>query len=248
MPTGIDHLAFLILVVAHATLLHGKIVRRLARRRRRVRFTAALSLELGGVAVVLLAWFAQGRSLGAFGLGIPATWFAWTGVALAIGWSLVILWITTDLHHDGARCDACRAEAFTRFGKRPATKRARSSITIFGLSGVTEEIVFRGFLILYLTSLLDLFVPSLLAVAAAVVLAAIAFASGHAHQGRRAAVATLFAGLVLGTLTVLTGSLWPAIIAHVAQNLAVSTMAFRLALLPPPAPDAEHTTECGGAA
>jgi uncharacterized protein len=81
-------------------------------------------------------------------------------------------------------------------------------------AGVTEEIIFRGFL-----------VPALVTVtgstAAAVVVSSVAFGSVHAYQGMVGVVRTALIGAVLALSLVATGSLVPAIVAHAVANLVV---------------------------
>ena len=82
--------------------------------------------------------------------------------------------------------------------------------TFYGLSftaGIVEEIIYRGFLIWYLA----LFMP----IWAAAIASAVVFGICHSYQGLSGAFRTGFAGLIMGGLYLLSGSIWLPIIAHI---------------------------------
>jgi membrane protease YdiL (CAAX protease family) len=86
--------------------------------------------------------------------------------------------------------------------------------------GLWEELVFRGFLLGRLRAALP--APEgreRRRDAAAVVLTALFFGAGHGYQGPLGLMQTSVAGVVLGTLAVRRGSLWPAIGTHLAIDL-----------------------------
>lgn len=90
---------------------------------------------------------------------------------------------------------------------------------------VLEELLFRGLFVLYAAALAGIS-PWWL-----VVPACVAFGNGHRYQGWLGVVATTGIGLGLSALTVIVGSLFPAIVAHALFD-------FRLRFLKPPAPAA----------
>jgi membrane protease YdiL (CAAX protease family) len=81
-------------------------------------------------------------------------------------------------------------------------------------AGFYEEIVFRGFLLARLRTLLEARGRPLLGPALAAVLSALLFAVGHGYQGGIGVVQTFVAGLCFAVLTLTSRSLWPAILAH----------------------------------
>jgi len=93
-------------------------------------------------------------------------------------------------------------------------------------AGVCEEILFRGFLMAYLTAL----VPGLPAIAALVISAAI-FGMAHLYQGWGGVAMTGLVGAAMGLLYVYTGSLLWSIVAHALLDL-------RVLALPRPSPGA----------
>jgi membrane protease YdiL (CAAX protease family) len=79
-------------------------------------------------------------------------------------------------------------------------------------AGITEELLFRGFLIAYLAVWFGLW--------PAVLLSSVAFGAGHLYQaGLRSALQTGIAGLVFGSLYALAGQLWAPMILHAAVDL-----------------------------
>lgn len=100
----------------------------------------------------------------------------------------------------------------------PKTGREKVVFVFLSFSaGLGEELAYRGFL-----------VPALVAVFgsvwAAVLLSSIVFGILHAYQGWLGMVRTALLGMVLATSFILTGSLWPAIIAHAMLDVLVGVV------------------------
>lgn len=112
----------------------------------------------------------------------------------------------------------------------PTTARARRGWAALALSaGLTEEVTYRGLLLLTLTLALPSTPPSTV-----LVVAAILFGLAHVYQGPVGMLATGAMGWVLGGLYVTTGSLVLPMVLHVLVDL-------RPLLLTPPAGAAVHT-------
>ncbi len=102
-------------------------------------------------------------------------------------------------------------------GLLPNTGAERAAFILLSLSaGVCEEILFRGFLI----RLLHDPAPGL-PLAGALVVSSLVFGLGHAYQGFKGALGTAIAGLALGLVFLLSGSLIPAVILHALLDLQV---------------------------
>jgi hypothetical protein len=96
----------------------------------------------------------------------------------------------------------------------PRTATERRYAAAFAITaGITEEVVFRGALIA-----LGIEVFHLPAVLAAVLSLGL-FAAVHAYQGRAGMLSSAFLGLWFTGLTLLSGSLFPAIVMHIAVDL-----------------------------
>jgi membrane protease YdiL (CAAX protease family) len=81
--------------------------------------------------------------------------------------------------------------------------------------GFYEEVLFRGFLLGRLRlALQGTWGESRRELGAAIVISSALFAAGHAYQGPLGVVQTFAMGVVLALVTVRSGSVWPAILAH----------------------------------
>ncbi len=78
-------------------------------------------------------------------------------------------------------------------------------------AGITEEIIFRGFLIGALALALPLWAAAVIAVAA--------FTLGHLYQGPKGLVRVFGLSVLFTGLYLLCGSLWPLMIIHAAVDL-----------------------------
>jgi len=105
--------------------------------------------------------------------------------------------------------------------------RAFSALSI--TAGVCEELLFRGFLLVFLTALLGT-LP-------AVALSSLAFGAGHAYQGVTGILKTGGVGLVLAGLFLLTGSLWPPMLLHAMLDVNSGYLGYRALGLIEPEPD-----------
>ena len=86
-------------------------------------------------------------------------------------------------------------------------------------AGVSEELVFRGFLLYYFS----LYVPQINAVER-VLLVSLAFGMAHIYQGWKPAVGTGVLGLVLAGLYLISGSLLLPVLVHAAVDWRVLLM------------------------
>ena len=86
-------------------------------------------------------------------------------------------------------------------------------------AGICEEVLFRGYLLWYGSQWL----PLLWAAA----LQAVLFGVAHFYQGGRGMLLTGFAGLFLTAVTLLSGSIWPAVLIHALMDLNAGDLALR---------------------
>lgn len=105
---------------------------------------------------------------------------------------------------------------------RTPTER-RMFVAVALTAGIAEEIVFRGFLLAYLTEVLTL------PLGTAMILAAALFGLAHSYQGLSGVLLTGLAGYWLSGLYVLTGSLLLPVVVHALVDLRL------LLVLPRPA-------------
>jgi len=175
----------------------------------RIRFYRHTAImEWAILAAVTAAWFFFGRPFGDLGLTKPA------GVGFHAGAAVLLLVIGQLLY--SWRC-AKRASAPEKAKQLesigeivqfvPHTRcEFRSFVYVSITAGIVEEIVYRGFVLWYLS----LFMPVWLALA----VSSIGFGLAHSYQGVKGAVRCGLVGLAFGILYVVTGSIWLPIIGH----------------------------------
>ncbi|WP_300553148.1 CPBP family intramembrane glutamic endopeptidase [Maricaulis sp.] len=167
--------------------------------------------------LVLALWLLSGRNLADIGLqagpgGWPG-WLAWGITAAGIAY-LIFSLVSASLSRK-SRIDLRRqiAESGDLDMIRPeSAAEFRRFNWVAVTAGVTEEILFRGFLI----AIFALFLPLWAAAIAALAL----FVLGHSYQGPAGMLRILPISIILTMTYVLSGSLWPGIILHAFVDLA----------------------------
>jgi membrane protease YdiL (CAAX protease family) len=173
------------------------------------------------VAVGAFALAPYGLPVDALGLVPPAD--GWMTAALVVGVAAgpggVLLFVLIGrLTRDPMTIEGAQADFIApRGGPRPP-RYAVAGMILMGvvLAPVAEEALFRG--VVY---------PGLRAAAGpwlAVVLSAVLFGLGHRDHGTEAVVFTALMGAALALLVEGSGSLWPAVVAHVLVNTKLVLM------------------------
>lgn len=164
-------------------------------------------MGLGGMALFL------GREVpGVEGMGLaqpdPGMLAKWTGLLLAASAVLQAAF------HLVGRLGGWRESPLLR-ELLPRTAREKGAFAGLSLvAGVGEEVAFRGYAI-------PLLAPVLGGAWPAAVFTSLVFGLLHAYQGAIGIVRTAVFGLVLAASFLITGSLWPAIAAHVMVDLVM---------------------------
>ncbi len=170
----------------------------------------------GLTAACVAGWLVSGRTLAE--LGLTATepgwrgWIAWglVGVGSAyLAYSVIAPALSARLRQQIRSQYSVLDIDFMR----PRTNAEHRRFKLLSVTpGITEEIIFRAFLI----AMFALYMP----VAAAAVMAVVLFGCGHFYQGFAGVVRTSMIGGLLTTVYLTGGSLWPAIILHILMDLA----------------------------
>jgi len=170
-----------------------------------------------GLTLVLIgAWWWTGRPIREIGLRLPETASAWSwSLVIAVGGTAIFVQqALTALRSSDAQAKV-REYIESQPGLRtllPSTPReARVFIAAAITAGICEEVLYRGYLLWYLQSLM----PRAAAIAAAIVV----FGVGHAYQGVRGILSTGVAGAIAMSVYLLTGSLLAPIVLHVALDI-----------------------------
>ena len=215
-----DHLlvAFLLAFVpVYGRISYRSLTRRLAAGdpgARRSEYLWTIAFEWGLLAVVLVGFGVIGsRPLAALGFDLPQGWRSIGGaIATLTGLALLVAQWRAISRVDATGLEGLREQLAGASALVPRTDAEHRIFRAVALTaGIVEEIVYRGYLIWYMTAFVGAW-PAALA-------AAVAFGLGHFYQGPSGVVKTGVAGLVAGGLFVATGSiLWP-IVLHVAVDL-----------------------------
>ena len=171
-------------------------------------------------AICLACWMLAGRSLS--DIGLRATqgwtgWLAWGLAAASIGYGLYAL-LTTAIDRD-ARCrlrrDFAEAEGFEEI--RPRTAGDHVGFQYLSLTaGVTEEVIFRGFLIATLALVMPVWAAALASMAV--------FILAHAYQGISGMIRITPITALMTVVVLLGGSLWPAMIIHALADAVAGAL------------------------
>jgi len=178
-------------------------------------------LEWGLFLAALLLWGLSGRSWGSLGLGTPVDLGWWIGNVLSVIVSglLVLQWLA--LQRDESKVPPVAGQIETlrdMIPHDPGEQRWFQAVSVS--AGICEEILYRGFLLGVLTAIGG---PWL-----GVLLSSLVFGLAHSYQGPVGIAKTAGIGLIMAGLTVLTGSLWAAILLHIVLDVTSGLIAQRV--------------------
>lgn len=169
---------------------------------------ASSALTLGVLTVLALGAGATGPGLAAMGLGAEAP-LAVVRVGGGLFVACMVLTVLT-LGLDRWLGGAAAGLMERLIPRSPEERRLFVGVSV--VAGVGEEIVYRGYLVAVLSGPLG-------GPWTALLVSSLAFGTLHGYQGGGGIVRTGLLGGVLGTGLVVTGSLWPAIVAHTLVDL-----------------------------
>lgn len=178
--------------------------------------------------VVLLVWYFSDREVTDLGLGWPPPSLTTT--------SIVLLWVFILLYALDVSSELATPELRRRTYDRwvldmpflPAKSIEWLHFNFLSLSaGICEEIVFRGFFITYLYSLLQ-FLSTSTAQWLAILVPAIIFGIVHYYQGWKAMLKISLMAILFGYIFVETESLWLLILVHFLVDVLGGTFSWWL--------------------
>lgn len=182
-------------------------------------FYRATILFLWAPTLVLLAyWFYEGRSFSGIGLMYPGTLANWIGLTAAV---LIAVPLLLQVKNVRLNKEAATAHV-SSFEEVPfvaaVMPKQEGDYLLFKFvsitAAITEEILFRGFLIWGFSFFMDTWMAAGLAL--------VAFVLGHLYQNNaKALLQVALMGLGFTLLYLLSGSLLPAVLAHGIIDLTI---------------------------
>ena len=176
--------------------------------------------------VFAVAWrcFRRGVSPEELGISTSDPWrIAWTTIALT---GVLCLNQVIGLRRITQIPEEKRGSLF-RITERIMPRTPREMTLYTGLActaGVSEEFLYRGFvLVCFVRMIVNFWPPN----TAAAVLSSAWFALAHVYQGKRGLITTFVVGMIFAGIRIWTGSLIPAIVAHIGIDLTVGICSAR---------------------
>ncbi|RKQ89562.1 CPBP family intramembrane glutamic endopeptidase [Maricaulis maris] len=164
--------------------------------------------------ICFICWILAGQPLSAIGLQATSGWTGWLVwglVAVSIAYALYAL-LGTALDREARiklRRDFYTADGFDLI--RPRTVGDHAGFQFLSLTaGITEEVIFRGFLIATLALVMPVWAAALASMAV--------FILAHAYQGLSGMLRITPITLFMTAVVLIGGSLWPAMIIHILAD------------------------------
>jgi membrane protease YdiL (CAAX protease family) len=183
------------------------------------------ALLWGLTAMIIIVWYFSGRPLIDLGLGwgdFPYDLGAVLVLSAFIGLYLFDVYLEAG---SPERREATRRD-FHRLGFLPANAREFLHFLFLAVTaGVCEEVIYRGFMISYLTDVLG---PSPLGQVSALVVPAVAFGLGHFYQGGRAVMKIVLMAILFGFFFMKSWTLWPLMLLHTAVDVLGGVLSWSL--------------------
>ncbi len=174
--------------------------------------------------IVLWLWLSGAISAPSLGLNTPRHWIWSTAVVAAL--SSYLLWSSAKLRSKAEKIRQRYKDSLaTLFPDSNQDRRWFGGISIG--AGISEELVYRGFLMYYVSAN----VPHV-NVPEKVLLTSLIFGFGHLYQGWKGVLSTGLGGIIFALFYVLSGSLLPSAVLHAVTDYKL------LLMLPPEEPQA----------
>lgn len=166
--------------------------------------------------IVTGVWLAQGRSLASLGFQDPIPGKEWVYLSILF-LALYALDVLSNLMLSAWREKRrIRWQQLTPFLPTNDKELFHFSFTVVPSAALNEEVVYRGFLILYC---LNFFPSTPAGEISAVVVPAFIFAAVHRYQGFWAVFKIFLLAILFGLIFLLSRSLWAVIIIHFLINI-----------------------------
>ena len=240
MPSLLDHALFVVLAVLFPVRAGIFGIRRIRLaspadrpRVRREVYRQAIVIQWSLVLAALVLWIVFRRDWNGIGV-VPR--FGWGLAGVLVGMVLATLAVLRQRRQALADDDALAKLRERMASLEPMLPHDREDLGLFYrlslTAGICEEILYRGYVIWYLSHWVSI-VP-------AAGLASLVFGFGHAYQGVRGMITTAIVGAFFSAVYLLTGSLYAGMIMHAlmdAHSGHLMWAAYDRAPAPPPEPE-----------
>lgn len=164
---------------------------------------------------VAALWLVYKRSIGQLGFGFETGWGFWIGLALTVVVFGLAAIQAIGLRRDPKKLQALAVKVEPVKEMIPHTNQeAREFVALSITAGICEEILYRGYLMIYITSAI-----AIEGMWPAALLSSLAFGLAHTYQGPKGVLKTGLLGLVFAGLYLLTASIWLPIVLHAVIDL-----------------------------
>ncbi|MFN8548676.1 MAG: CPBP family intramembrane glutamic endopeptidase [Candidatus Eisenbacteria bacterium] len=182
-------------------------------------YVGGMIWQWGLVALLAWLWISGGRSTDALHLGSTQPLRHVLGAILAGGYVWAALSARRRLLAQPEKLSRLMASMHAALPLLPHTRtEARLFAAVAITAGITEEVLFRGFTLLWATSLLGPIVGF--------AVSTIAFGLAHLYLGREHVIRTTLVGALLAVVVLVAGNLWPAIVIHATMDLCAGELAY----------------------
>ncbi len=169
---------------------------------------------------VAALWLVYKRSIGQLGFGFETGTGFWIGLALTVAVCGLAIMQAIALPRDPKKLRAVAVKLEPVKEMIPHTdQEAREFVALSITAGICEEIIYRGYLMIYITSAI-----AIEGMWPAALLSSLAFGLVHAYQGPKGVLKTGLLGLVFAGLYLLTGSIWLPIVLHAVIDLVSGSL------------------------
>lgn len=180
-----------------------------------------LALEWLLLAITVFGWAVLARSWDGLGLGLSASAGLWVGIGLAVMATVLLFAQWMFLRGNTEKLRGLTGQFHSLRAILPHTPReVRWFIGLSVTAGIVEEIIYRGFLLGVLSAALG--------TGAGILISSAIFGLGHMYQGPVGILKTGAIGLAMAGLTVLSGSVLPAILVHIVLDITSGLIAHRV--------------------
>jgi membrane protease YdiL (CAAX protease family) len=216
---------------------HARLENRLARGYGSARiagYRRIVVMQWSLIGLLGIHWIWTAREVSALGLASPLHWRFVAGMGISLA-ATAFFW--TQLRKV-RRSEEARAEARDELASLKtllphSPRELEAFMRVSVTAGICEELLYRGFLAWFLATWMPFWL--------AMIVSGVIFGFGHLYQGAVGVAKTGALGILLGGLTLLSGSILPAMVVHVAIDALNGQLAY--VALTTPVPVAEEPVE-----